>query len=69
MFNVEIKNIPAIQILREIKKCPFSTISKALNFYFGEFMQFSKTEICQKSKFRAYKTVKMAVFETLKDFT
>ena len=64
---------PATQILREINFRDFRsentailTFLKSLKFDFNEFLHYLRAGFDQKSKFRASKTAKMAIFETLK---
>ena len=49
-------------IFKRSKKS-FLAILEVLNFEFGQFEQFFKSQICQNSKFRVSKIVKMAIFE------
>ena len=44
-------------------KMSFLVILKVLNFDFGQFEQFFKSQIGQNSKFRVSKITKMAIFE------
>ena len=52
-----------------MSKLPICAKSRASdNYNSGEFLQFYRFEICQKSKFRALENIKLAVSETPKLF-
>ena len=45
-------------------KMTILTVLEALNFNFGDFLQFLMVELYQKTKFRAPKSVEMAVLNS-----